>query len=80
MLSGSAWWRFSTGAWVPRFASFGVVLREVMLVFGRELDHSAGLVGIAESGEDLAPDSEIGMIHVPALRALGMGEGEFAEF
>ena len=39
---------------------------------GRELDHGASLVGIAESGEDFSGDAEVGMVHVMAL--FGFGE------
>jgi hypothetical protein len=50
-----------------------------VLTFRRELDHAAGLVGVAEGSEDLSGDSEIGMIHVLALFRFRVREGKFAE-
>src|SRR5258708_5046401 len=36
-----------------------IVLGKVMLVLGRELDHAASLVRIAERGEDFSGDAEV---------------------
>src|SRR5687768_7529305 len=44
-----------------------------------ELDHSTSLVGIAQGGEDLPADTEIGMPHVGSLRGLGQREREPSE-
>jgi hypothetical protein len=56
-----------------------MVLGKVMLVFGRKLDHAAGLVGVAEGGEDLSCHPKVGMIHVGSFFGLGKGESHFAE-
>jgi len=41
-----------------------IVLREIMLLLRRELDHSPASGGIAERGEDLSLDAKIRVVHV----------------
>jgi hypothetical protein len=57
----------------------GVGLDEIVLLFQGELDHGPGVIGVAQRGEDLIGDAEIGVSHVGAFFRLGEGEGEFAE-
>ncbi len=57
----------------------GIVFGKVMLRFGRELDHAAGLVGIAERGKDFSCHPKIRMVHVNALFGLGQRESDLAE-
>src|SRR6266700_3557269 len=57
----------------------GMIFGEIVLVFGGELDHAAGFVGIAKRGEDFSGDAEVGVAHVRALFGFGEGEGDLAE-
>ena len=52
----------------------GSASTSIGLLFGRELHHAPGIIGIAERGEDAFSDAEIG---VTLMRAFdGSGEGE----
>src|SRR5271166_3826340 len=59
--------------------NFRVGLSEIVLVFGRKLDHAKILMRIAEGGKDFSGDAEIGVVHVPAFFGLGKSESELAE-
>jgi hypothetical protein len=56
-----------------------VILQEIMLIFGRKLDHAARLVRVSERGKDLPCNPKVGMVHVRALFGLGQGKREFSK-
>jgi len=70
--------RSSPGAFY-RDEHVGIVFGEVVLVFGRELDHAAGFVRVAQRGEDFSGYAEVRMVHVRVLFSFGESKGQLAE-
>ena len=62
-----------------RHKHVGTVLRVVVLLLGRELDHPPALGRISERGEYLSAHAKIRMVHVGVLRRLRKSKGHAAK-
>jgi len=57
----------------------GIILREIVLLLRRELDHAPTLGWIAQSGEYLSVHAKIGMVHVRTFGCFRKGKSETAK-
>jgi hypothetical protein len=64
---------------VARFEDSGMGFDEHFLLQGSEFDHGPFFVWVAEGGENLSADAEIGVIHVGPFLAFGEAEGQAAK-
>ena len=58
---------------------FRIISRKIVLLFGRELHHSASLIRIAEGREHFSSDAKVGMLHVLSLLSLRQRQRELAK-
>jgi hypothetical protein len=64
---------------VGRNKNLWMILRKVVLLFGRELDHAPTFRGIAERGEDFSAHPKIGVVHVRMFGGLWKCESHAAK-
>src|SRR5580658_6830082 len=62
-----------------RHEDFGIVLREIVLLLGSELNHPPTFGGVAERGENLTVHAKIRMIHVGVLCRFRKSQGHAAK-